>query len=129
MSAAAETAERPVVKSSTAHAGGVSALRLGWYDLEEMNEEFAFVVIGKGPMIVWRRPGAEPDEEVRLISIDAFKALSQNARHPFKDEKGKDRSISYADKWLMDSGRRDYAGLEFFPSPDGAKGRDGFLNL
>ncbi|MEF2074365.1 primase-helicase family protein [Consotaella aegiceratis] len=106
-----------------------SALRLGDYQVDAMNAEFALVAVGKDVVIVWFRPDAAKDEEIRFLSLGAFRALSENARHWYFDDKGKERSIRYADKWMADPARREYSGIEFWPSSDGKLGRPGFLNL
>ena len=112
---------------SESGAGG-SALD-GEFDLDEMNAEFALVIIGKNEMIVWDRPDADSDEEIRFITLSAFRAMSANAWTTVKQGTGKPKKVTFADRWLSERNRRTYAGLEFFPSSDGSGGRRGYLNL
>lgn len=101
----------------------------GSYDIDRMNAEFALVIIGKNEVVLWDRGDAGDDEEIRFITLSAFRALSANAWTSVKGGGGKSKKMTFADRWLGDRQRRTFAGIEFVPSRDGRGGRNGYLNL
>lgn len=100
----------------------------GAYDVDRINEEFAIVIFGKDPIIMWDRPGGAKDDEIRFITISAFKTLGAHAWTTIKGASGK-KSMTFADRWLSDRHRRIYAGIGFFPTADNEPYKPGFLNL
>ena len=100
----------------------------GEYDVERMNQEFSLVIVGKDPVILWTRPDAGEDEEVRFITIAAFKTISAHAWTSVKAA-GRLKCVTFAERWLGDRNRSFFAGIEFFPSADSQSGRPEYYNL
>jgi hypothetical protein len=99
-----------------------------WYDVVRMNREWALVLIGSKAVIVRELPDGPVDGRLRIISISAFRDWLLNTYTPGPADDGK-RGTTWAHRWLVDKRRRQYAGIEFFPNPDGAVGTPGYLNL
>lgn len=94
------------------------------YDVDLMNEQFAFVMVGSGSMIA-----RLAHDKVSLIRPDAFERTLSNTFVQVTDAKGEPKWISWAKAWLGEKDRRQYEGLEFFPDAKNAPGTPGYLNL
>jgi hypothetical protein len=70
--------------------------------------------------VVRERPDGPITDRIRFLAPEAFRLLYAN-----KFE-GK---TTWANLWFAHPRRRTYAGVEFFPNPDGAKNNPGYLNL
>ena len=108
--------------------GNVVALPGGAYEPEEidrLNERYALITIGSRAMVLEEpRPGALKTERLRLLAVEAFKHVMANRRVRIND-----KWRTYGELWLADPRRRDLAGVEFEPSPDGNAGHEGYYNL
>src|SRR5277367_5201731 len=66
---------------------------------------------------------------IQIRSLEAEKAWQANKRIEMFDASGALRSMPLFPAWLTHPKRRQYAGVEFFPNPDGAAGKPNHLNL
>lgn len=106
--------------------GPLSRYESGIFDVDAMNRIYALLLMGSQAVVVMERPDGPVKDRVRLIRLDAFKALFAN-RHT--EVVGAARKVTWAQAWLSHPRRREYNGIEFFPNPDGAKSTSGYLNL
>ncbi|WP_131193707.1 DUF5906 domain-containing protein [Lichenihabitans psoromatis] len=105
--------------------------------VETLNRAFALVVVGQRALIIWEIPEAQIEDRVRMISIEAFKALHHNRFSLVtKRERQEDGSWSavrkpmkWAPVWMSAPERRTFKGIEFNPNPDGNLGTPGYFNL
>lgn len=105
--------------------------------VEAMNREWALVLAGSRAVIIRERDDALPEERVRILTVDAFKAYYQNSRVSF-NAKVREDTGQWVEKrvykqrapfWLAHRSRRTYDGLCFFPNPDGVPTPEGYFNL
>ena len=96
------------------------------FDVNAMNRVYALLLMGSQAVIVMECPDGPVKDRVRLLRLDAFKALFAN-RHI--EVVGAARKVTWAHAWLSHTHRREYKGIEFFPNPDGAKSTPGYLNF
>lgn len=99
------------------------------YSTDDLNDEFALVVIGTRAMIVHEKPDAAPEDRLRFLQLDAFKALYQNRMTEIRESGGKLKPVTWATRWIADRDRRTYLGIEFLPAIGEVKGTPGYLNL
>ena len=100
------------------------------YSVELLNEEYAVVKFGGSTVVFQNDRGARMGEpRVRILGIDAFKTWFCNRFTEFCSRDGKIKRITWANAWLTSHDRRQYEGVEFFPDPNNAPGREGYLNL
>lgn len=98
------------------------------YSTEEMNAEWALVLMGSKAVMV-REQGAGPIEDrLRIISVDAFRQWFSNRFTETVNPQGDLKVVTWATRWLSARGRRQFQGIEFNPGPD-AQATDGYLNL
>lgn len=107
------------------NAAEVSGIKLPPYecttfDLDAMNRDHALLLMGSRAVVVRERSDGPITDRVRFLAPEAFRLLFANRFE------GK---VTWANAWLSHPGRRTYAGVEFFPNPDGAKSTPGYLNL
>jgi len=106
-------------------AGGDGTDR-GGYDVEVLNREYALVKVGSQVAIFQENRSARlPEQQLRMLSLEAFKAWLRNKR----TEVQRGKYITWANRWLDDPRRRQYEGVEFFPDPDNKPGNSAYLNL
>lgn len=107
-------------------------------DIDELNREYALVLMGSKAVVVREMPHAPVEYRSRVLSLDAFKVYLANRRlrrvRKVRDEKTGDveEKATYhkvAPLWLASRNRRSYDGIEFFPDPGNAPGTKGFYNL
>jgi hypothetical protein len=90
------------------------------FDVDAINRDYALLLMGSRAVVVRERSDGPITDRVRFLTPEAFRLLYAN-----KFE-GK---ATWANLWFSHPRRRTYAGVEFFPNPDGAKGAPGYLNL
>lgn len=101
----------------------------GGFDVATMNREWGLVLMGSKAVIVREQPSGPMEDRLRLISVDAFRTWFLNSYTEVGTEDGKVSGMTWAKRWLAHKRRRQFAGLEFFPNPDGAESAPGYLNL
>jgi len=99
------------------------------YDVEAINKEFAVVLTGSRGMILKISATGPIHDRVRIMRPDAFRLWFQNRFTQVVGSNGEPRWKTWAAAWLADKYRREYAGIEFFPNPDGAPGTPEYFNL
>ena len=109
-------------------AGTVQAAAWG-YDTEKLNREWALVLMGSKAVMVREQAKAPVEDRVRVLGLDAFRALYLNRVTQVLGADGKLKTVTYADRWLRDRNRRSFDGIEFHPDPQNAPGTKGYLNL
>lgn len=105
--------------------------------IDELNREYAFVLVGSRAVIIREQPSAPVEDRIRVLSLDAFKSYMQNRGSTIsRREKQDDGSYEvvksfrkHAPYWLASKRRRTFVGIEFFPDPNGASGAPGYFNL
>lgn len=105
------------------------APRTGGFDVEEMNREWALVLVGSKAVIAHEQPLGRIEDRLSLISVDAFRTWFLNSHTEVASGDGKVSGMTWAKRWLAHKRRRQFDGIEFFPNPDGAEGTPGRLNL
>jgi hypothetical protein len=101
----------------------------GGFDVDEINREFSLVLMGSKPLIFRAQPMAPIDDQHRILGLPAFQAWFSNRFTEQRSPEGKAVVVTWAKAWMTHPRRRQYAGVEFFPNPDGAPGMPGYLNL
>ena len=94
-------------------------------EIDEINTCHAFTLWGSKAVVVY----CDPTGSYQFRSVDAFSAWFANRRIQVTDATGAVRSVALGKAWLTHPKRRQYAGLEFFPNPDGAPAKPNHLNL
>lgn len=107
--------------------GGASGADRGGYDVEVLNREYA-LVNGLNRIFQENRSARLPEQQLRMLSIDAFKVWLRNKKTVVW-RGDRNVSITWANRWLEDPERRDYEGVEFFPDADNKPGTPNYLNL
>jgi len=108
---------------------GTNAPRSMGFDVDELNSQFALVLMGGKAVIVRELAVASIDERVGILSIEAFQQWFRNRLTEVAAADGKIKTISWANAWMAHRRRRQFVGVEFFPNPDGATGTPGYLNF
>ena len=98
------------------------------YDLDDLNREFAFVLVGSKAVIIQEDPQASFQDRVRLMTLDAFKAWFMNAKTEIAGDDGAIKRITWATAWLTNRDRRQFKGIEFHPDPEMKGGASGYFN-
>src|SRR5581483_5008588 len=99
------------------------------FDVEAINRDYALVLWGRGAVVVKEQPDGPIEDRVRVLSIEAFDHWFANRFTEIVASDGKIKTMTWSRAWRSDRRRRQYAGIEFFPNPDGAEGTPGYLNL
>ncbi|MFG1465248.1 primase-helicase family protein [Xanthobacter sp. DSM 24535] len=103
--------------------------RSGGFDVEAMNGEFSLVLMGSKSVVVRVQTIGPIEDRVRILGIDAFRMWFQNSYTETRGPDGKTKGMTWAARWLAHGQRRQFAGIEFFPNPDGAETTPSYLNL
>src|SRR4051794_7019621 len=90
------------------------------FDVEAINRDHALLLMGSRAVVVRERSDGPITDRIRFLAPEAFRLVNSNRLV------GK---IPLGNFWLSHPRRRTYAGVEFFPNPDGAKGTSAYLNL
>lgn len=99
------------------------------FDIENMNRQFALVLMGSKAVMVRELREAKSEDRVRILTIDAFRSFFGNKFTQVAGTDGKIRTLTWAERWLRHHARRQYDGIEFHPDPANAGGTEGYLNL
>lgn len=99
------------------------------YANEDMNREFALVLMGSKAVIIHEQDDGPAEDRVRILTLDAFRAWFLNRKTEFTGPDGKVKQTTWANLWLASGGRRQYHGIEFLPDPGDAAGTPGYFNL
>lgn len=97
--------------------------------MDSMNAEWGLVLMGSKAVIVREQIAGPMEDRLRLISVDAFRTWFLNSSTEVATGDGKVSGMTWAKRWLAHKKRRQFAGIEFFPNPDGVPGTPGYLNL
>ena len=103
--------------------------RAGGFDVEDMNREWALVLMGSKAVVFRSQPDALLEDQQRMLSIEAFNAWFSNRFTEFPAADGKIKHVTWAKAWQLHPNRRQYGGLEFHPDPNNKPGTPGYLNL
>lgn len=117
------------VKSPQDDGGGPSEPKAWGYDVDRMNDEWAFVLMGSKAVVVREQTAGPIEDRVRVLSLDAFNAKFLNCPTQIQGADGKVKVVTWANRWLRDRNRRSFDGIEFWPNPDGVPPTAGYLNL
>ena len=109
------------------HAGGEDPRPLG-FDMEQMNAEYALILIGSKSLILHEQPDAPPEQRIRILALKSFQDWFSNRFTEIRTADGHVKSVTWATAWQKNRGRRQYRGIEFHPNPDGAPGTLGYFN-
>jgi Family of unknown function (DUF5906) len=112
-----------------ADAGQQPIARTFGFSVEQLNREYALVLMGSKAVVFLEQPEAMMEDQKRMLSLDAFGAWFANRFTERLSADGKVRAVTWAKAWLQSKQRRSYRGIEFFPDPDNRPGTDGYLNL
>jgi hypothetical protein len=99
------------------------------YDVDEINRDYALVLMGSKAVIFHEQPGAWIEDEKRMLEVGSFNKWFENRFTQVLGSDGKLKTITWAKRWMSDRRRRQYRGIEFHPNPDDAPGMTGYLNL
>ncbi|MFT6659705.1 primase-helicase family protein [Maritalea sp.] len=103
--------------------------QLGGFDIEQMNNEWALVLLGSKAALVHEQPQADVEDRIQIRTVDAFHRWYDNKFVYWQGADGKMKPMTYSKVWMSSKHRRQYQGLEFFPNPDGADSTPGYLNM
>lgn len=98
------------------------------YSTDDMNAEWALVLMGSKAVVVHEQAGGPIEDRLRIISVDAFKQWFSNRFTETVNPQGDLKVVTWATKWLAARDRRQYRGIEFKPGAD-VETTDGYLNL
>jgi Family of unknown function (DUF5906) len=99
------------------------------FDVEKLNQSYALAIWGGKAVVVNEQPAAPVNERVRVLTLEAMNSWFANSVTQVPGADGKIKTVSWAKAWHTHPMRRDYAGVEFFPNPDGAPNTPGYLNF
>lgn len=99
------------------------------FSVDEMNKEYALVLMGSKAVIAREQTSGPMEDRLRLLSVEAFSQWHSNTYTETRGPDGKVKGTTWSARWLRSRKRRQYAGIEFFPNPDGARSTPGYLNL
>lgn len=117
------------VPSLTGSNDGPPGARAFGFSVEQLNEEFALVLMGSKAVVFFEQPKAAIEDQKRVLSLEAFAAWFANRFTEVAGDDGKVRRLTWAKAWLQSKSRRSYRGIEFYPDPNNAPGTPGYLNL
>jgi hypothetical protein len=86
-------------------------------------------LLGSKAVVFFERPNAPIEDQKRILSLEAFDEWFANRFTEFCGADGKIRRITWAKAWRRSPQRRQYFGVEFYPDPYNAAGKEGYLNL
>ncbi|MGY2052393.1 primase-helicase family protein [Methylobacterium sp. JK268] len=98
------------------------------FDIDRMNREYALILIGSTSLVLHQDPDAPVEHRVRILTISAFQDWFSNRFTEIRTADGEVKMVTWAVAWLRSPHRRQYAGIEFHPNPDGVPGNRGYFN-
>jgi hypothetical protein len=101
----------------------------GDYSVEEMNRDFALVIVGSRALVIRERADGPVNDRKQIITPDAFITYFGNRFTEIPNADGKTKTVSFGRAWLNDPRRRSYEGIEFCPDPHIPPGTPNYLNL
>jgi len=101
----------------------------GGFDISEINRSYALAIWGGKAVVVNEQPHGPVNDRVRVMSFDSMNSWYANQYTEIRGADGKKRSVTWAKAWHQHRDRRQYAGAEFFPNPDGTACTPNYLNL
>lgn len=90
----------------------------GDYDVDDLNGEFAVVLIGQKCLVLHEDHDAPASDRVRLLTVQAFRDWTANRVFYLEDARGNLKPHPKSRLWLADPKRREYRGLVFEPGDD-----------
>jgi hypothetical protein len=99
------------------------------FDIAEINRSYALAIWGGKAVVVNEQPHGPVNDRVRVMSFDSMNSWFANRYTEMRGADGRKRSVTWARAWHQHRDRRQYAGVEFFPNPDGAAPTPKYLNL
>jgi Family of unknown function (DUF5906)/CHC2 zinc finger len=131
--AAADVAESSETGAPAADAGdgGPSEPRAFGYSVDELNQEFALVLMGSRAVVFRERKDAPIEDQKRVLALEAFHAWFLNRFTEYRTADGTLKRVTWSKAWLTARDRRQYSGIEFSPPGDGGESMatPGYLNL
>lgn len=114
----AEAVEVPLPAAGDDDEAGRSARRearaMG-FNIDEMNAEWAVLLLGSKAVILREVADAPLEDRMRFMSIEAFRLWFRNRRTELINGDGEVETRSWADRWIAMRKRRQYSGIEFKP--------------
>lgn len=99
------------------------------FDVDKINQSYALAVWGGKTVVVNEQPTGPVNDRVRVMSFESMSLWFGNKYTEAPGPDGKIRTVNWAKAWHSHPRRRSYAGVEFFPNPDGAKSTPEYLNF
>ena len=99
------------------------------FDVEEINRSYALAIWGGKAVVVNEQPAGPINDRVRVMSVESMNSWFANRYTEIVGSDGKVRPVTWAKAWHSHRDRRQYAGVEFFPNPDGAPSTPNYLNF
>lgn len=115
---------------------GPEPVRDGRDVVDELNREWAFVLMGSRAIIMREAVDVPVQDLVRVLSVEAFSHYMANQSCVIGVPEHKQGTMVMTPKvvkkgpfWLKSPERRTYDGVEFFPDPNGMPGHPRYFNL
>lgn len=88
------------------------------YSPDDLNREWAVVLVGQQAVMLRHRPDRPPRERVQIVSVRAFETWTANRVVLVEDKKkrGEFKEVPMSRLWLRDPNRRQFEGLTFAPA-------------
>jgi hypothetical protein len=99
------------------------------FDIDEINNGYSLTIWGGKAVVVNEQPLGPVNDRVRVMSFDSMNSWFGNRYTEISGADGRKRSVTWAKAWHQHPDRRQYAGVEFFPNPDGAAYTTNYMNL
>jgi len=98
------------------------------FEVEEINRSYALVIFGGKAMVAKEQPYGPVNDRVQMMPFEAMNSWFANRVTEIEGADGKVRAVTWAKAWHQHRARRQYAGVEFFPNPDGVPNTPSYLN-
>ena len=99
------------------------------FSVEEINNEFALVLMGKDAVVMRYNLDKVLEDSSRILSISAFQTWLGNRFVTEMTANGRERKTSFANYWLSHPQRLQYEGVHFYPDPNNENSCKKYLNL
>lgn len=107
----------------------ITSPRSWGFDVAEINRNYALAIWGGKAIVVNEQPTGPVNDRVRVMSVESMNSWFANRVTEVAGSDGKVRAVTWAKAWHSHPDRRQYAGVEFWPNPDGAQGTSNYLNF